>query len=165
MTYDPGPSVRRARGVVIVDAHPDPARPLLDGQGIQVGYHLVTGARVRSGAEYLFKRRTITAAQFDTAERYVATVERMHGARDGRTEGTGRVPPHQQGHPSEDQVNAATDLRRAVDGVGKGGMGLIGAIVLDGNTLDGMAILLSEDVRHVVGRLRAALDRLGEVWS
>lgn len=164
--YDAGPEARIAHGnIELGQQRPDPDRPMLDQDGIQIGYHLTAGARVRSGYDYLHRTGAITTEQRDIAERYVLTVERFHGARDGATPGAGRLAAWQTAGPSEAQVNAASDLRRAVNGVGNGAVQLIGAVMLDGLSLTQVARIYGEDQKSVAGRLRAALDRLMEVWQ
>lgn len=145
--------------------HADPDRELRDQAGVIIGFHEIRTARVLSGHGYLLARRTINRAHWEAAERYLTVVAAMGGVRDGDW-GTGvRVPPHQQGHPSEAMVDAHTAMRRAIDGVGKGPMGLIGAVCLDGATMAGLSLLMGEPEKHTIGRLKAALERLREVWG
>lgn len=159
------PPQRLARGDLELAMRPDLDRPMRVGSGVQVGYHQVEGLRVRTGAAYLFAKGTITADLANVADRYVETVERMHGANDAEWMGETGGAFTWRGHPTETQIEAAGLLRVAVDRVGKGPMGLIGAVMLDGQTLVAMGVLLGEDRKAVVGRLRAALERLGEVWE
>jgi len=157
---------RYARGDIELNVpHADPSRPLRDQGGVEIGFHEIRTARVRSGHTYLRNRGTIDADHWDVAERYCVTVAAMKGARDAEWGMGIRVPPHQQGHPAQTMVDAASSIRVAVDKVGKGPMGLIGAVCLDGATMEGLSILMDEPEKHTIGRLKAALERLGEVWG
>ena len=157
---------RYARGDIELNVpHADPGRPLHDQDGLEIGFHEVRTARVRSGHTYLRNKGTIGQDHWEVAERYCYTVEAMGGVRDGEW-GTGiRVPPHQQGHPAQTMVDAASAIRVALDGVGKAPMGLIGAVCLDGATMAGLSILMDEPEKQTIGRLKAALERLGDVWG
>jgi len=157
---------RYARGDIELDQpHADPDRPLLDQDGVAIGFHEVRSARVRSGPDFLRRRGVITQAHWETAERYQAVAAACEGVRDGEWATGVRVPPHQQGHPSEAIVEAHALMRAAVDGVGKPAMGIIGAVCLEGATMAGLALLMDEHERHTIGRLRSALERLAEVWG
>lgn len=157
---------RYAHGDIELDVpHADPARELKDQKGVTIGYHLVNTARTRSGPDYLLAKGTIGPHHCDTAHRYLAVVAAMGGVRDGEWGIGVRIPPHQQGHPSEAMVNAHTAMRLAIDMVGKTAMGIIGAVCLDGATMAGLEILMDEPEGAMKGRLRAALERLAEVWG
>jgi len=157
---------RFARGDVELDQpHADPDREMRDQQGVVIGFHEIRTARVRSGHGYLLSRGVISAAHWATAERYLAVVAAMGGVRDGDWSLGTRTPPHQQGHPSAAMVDATTAMRVAIDRVGKGPMGIVGAICIDGATIGGLSILLGEPDKVTIGRLRAALERLAEVWG
>lgn len=157
---------RVARGDIELDQpHADPDRPLLDQGGVAIGFHEIRTARVRSGHGYLLARGAIGRDHWEAAERYLAVVAAMGGVRDGDWGSGVRLPPHQQGHPSEAMVDAHSAMRLAIERVGKGPMGIIGAVCLDGATLAGLAILLDEPAQQTLGRLKAALERLREVWG
>jgi hypothetical protein len=157
---------RYARGDVELNVpHADPDRPLVDQGGLAVGFHEIRTARVRSGPAYLLSRGTINRDHYEAAERYFAVVVAAGGIRDGEWGSGIRVPPHQQGHPTQAIVDAQGLLRVAIDRVGKGPMGVIGAVCLDGATMAGLSILMDEPEKHTIGRLKAALERLREVWG
>lgn len=163
--YDAGPVARLAHGDVELNTtRPDPDRPLRGHRGVQIGYHSTTGARVRSGHDYLLARGTITPEQHSTAERYLTLAERADGAREFASDGAGRLPPHRQGSPSEAQVNAASELRSAAAAIGGVGAFVVRGIVVEGSTLGRLSRIFAEDEKSIVGRLRAALDRLAELW-
>lgn len=157
---------RYARGDVELNVpHADPDRPLVDQGGVTIGFHEICGPRVRSGPAYLLSRGTINRDHYEAAERYFAVVVAAGGIRDGEWGSGIRVPPHQQGHPTQAIVDAQGLLRVAIDRVGKGPMGVIGAVCLDGATMAGLSILMDEPEKHTIGRLKAALERLREVWG
>jgi len=157
---------RYARGDVELNvSHADPDRPLVDQGGLAIGFHEIRTARVRSGPAYLLSRGTINRDHYEAAERYFAVVVAAGGIRDGEWGSGIRVPPHQQGHPTQAIVDAQGLLRVAIDRVGKGPMGVIGAVCLDGATMAGLSILMDEPEKHTIGRLKAALERLREVWG
>lgn len=157
---------RYARDDIELDQpHADPDRPLRDQAGVTIGFHEVRTARVRSGPAYLLARGTIGKEHWEAAERYLAVVAAAAGSRD-REFGSGvRVPPHQQGHSTQAMLDAGKLLRLAVEMVGKGPMGVIGAVCIDGATMAGLSILMDEPEKHTIGRLKAALERLREVWG
>lgn len=157
---------RFAKGDVELDQpHADPDRELRDKDGVAIGFHEIRTARVCSGPDYLLARRTIDREHWEVAQRYLAVVAAMGGVRDGEWGAGVRLPPHQQGHPSEAMVDAHSAMRAAIEGVGKGPMGIIGAVCLDGVTMAGLSLLVGEHEKQVIGRLKAALERLGEVWG
>jgi hypothetical protein len=157
---------RYARDDIELDQpHADPERELLDQQGLVIGFHEIRTARVRSGPAYLLARGTIGREHFEAAERYLDVVAAMGGVRDGEWGSGIRVPAHQQGHPSQAIVDAHSAMRVAVDRVGKGPMGLIGAMCIDGATMANLSLLMDEPEKHTIGRLKAALERLREVWG
>lgn len=157
---------RYAHGDIELDVpHADPKREMKDQRGVTIGHHEVRTPRARSGPDYLLAKGTIGRDHWDTAQRYMAVVAAMGGVRDGEWGSGVRIPPHQQGHPSEAMVDAHTAMRAAIDMVGKGPMGIIGAVCLDGATMAGLAILMDEPEKQTIGRLKAALERLAEVWG
>jgi hypothetical protein len=157
---------RFARDDIELDQpHADPERELRDQQGLVIGFHEIRTARVRSGPAYLLARGTIGKEHWEAAERYLAVVAAMGGVRDGEWGSGIRVPAHQQGHPSQAIVDAHSAMRVAVDRVGKGPMGLIGAVCIDGSTMAGLSLLMDEPEKQTIGRLKAALERLREVWG
>lgn len=157
---------RFARGDIELNVpHADPDRPLVDQGGVTIGFHEICGPRVRSGPAYLLARGTINRDHYEAAERYFAVAVAARGIRDGEWASGIRVPPHQQGHPTQAIVDAQGLLRVAIDRVGKGAMGVIGAVCLDGATMAGLSILMDEPEKHTIGRLKAALERLREVWG
>lgn len=163
------PSVSKARfdrGDIDLDVpHADPERDMHDQRGVVIGAHEIRTARVRSGHSYLLAQRAINPDHWEAAERYLDVVAAMGGVRDAEWAGGVRVPPQQQGHPSEAMVEAHARMRRAIEGVGRGPMGIISAVCLDGATLAGLALLLGEPRRQTIGRLKAALERLRDVWG
>lgn len=145
--------------------HADPERELRDQDGVVIGFHEIRTATVLSGHDYLLARRTINRGHWEAGQRYLEVVAAMGGVRDGEW-GTGvRLPPHQQGHPSEAMVGAHSAMRVAIERVGKGPMKIIGAVCRDGATMAGLSLLMGEPEKHTIGRLKAALERLAEVWG
>lgn len=161
MKTDTIPAQRLKRGDLELAWRPDPERsPHSPG-----GYPLVAGYRARGGADYLLARRVISRAHFNTAQAFLDVAQALQGARDGDDDVPVRLPLHQRGHPAEAALEAAERLRIAVDRVGKGPMGIIGAVVLDNATLGNLGVLYGEPEKAMGGRLRAALERLAEVWD
>lgn len=148
---DIGTSIRRLRGDVEVVDRADPDAP----------NRTVRGARVR--VHYL--SMSLTDPQREAADRLAVQAEAADGA-EWRPDGE-RVkrPLYQLGHPTERQVAAAGDLRRAREAVGNAAWGLLKSVVVDNVPLDKLAADGTEN-RHILrGRVLAGLDRLVEVWG
>ena len=157
---DLGPAIRRERGEVVVEFRPDPDNPQRA---------TVKGARAAQGGhDYLRARGSLDAAQHAAAERYSTA---YHGqAKSGchlaaAMAGNVRVPPHQQGHPSAEMVDCATMIRRADLILGPGAAALVRMVVIQGMTLGTISGASGETDQSALGRLRAALDRLAEMWG
>lgn len=158
--------VRFRRGDVELDQpHADPEREQRNHAGQVVGYHEIRTARVRSGHGFLFARGTIERDHWLVGERFVEVTAASQGVREGEWIAAGRLSPHQQGHPCTAMVEALTLLRRADAQVGKPAMAIVAAVCRDGVTLSDLAAVRGEPDRQIVGRLKAALERLGEVWG
>lgn len=158
---------RWQRGEVEIDDHADPDRPMRDQSGVQVGFHTIRGARAAQGGHaYLRRRGSIDDAQFAAAARYV---DAWHGCeRSGSTlgaAGTTRLPVHQQGHPTMAMLQAAEALRQVDRSLGHAGRLIVHQVAVQGWTLGTIGGAAGEGDQVTLGRLRAALDRLVEVWG
>ncbi len=155
---DLGPAIRLARGDVVEEFRPDPAKP----QGAPV-----KGARASQGGhDYLRRRGSLDAAQHAAAARYADAWQGME--RSGSTLGAAgsvRLPPHQQGHPTQAMVACAADVRLAVECLGPGARLLVHQVSVQGWTLGTIGGAAGEGDQVTLGRLRGALDRLAEVWG
>lgn len=155
------------RGDVTMDEHADPSRPLRAADGVQVGYHPIRGVRASQGGhDYLLKRGSIDQCQYLAADRYCVG---WHGAnRSGSTLGelgSARVPAHQQGCPTTAMLACAADIRAATAALGQGARILVHQVVIQGWTLGAVGSGAGEGDQITLGRLRAALDRLAEIWE
>lgn len=156
---DMGPMIRINRGDVVAEFRPDPDAP---------GGIVVRGARAAQGGhDYLHRRGSLDAAQHAAASRYSAA---WHGAgRSGcATAGllaAGRLAPSQRGHPTEAALGCAADIRLAHAALGPGQAALVQMVVLRGLTLGVVGGAAGEGDQVTLGRLRAALDRLAEMWG
>lgn len=160
LRVDLGPAIRRERGEVVTEFRPDPDNPQTA---------TVKGARAAQGGhDYLRARGSLDDAQHAAACRYS---DAMHGhVRSGchlaaAMQGAGRTPPHQQGHPSPDMVAAAALIRQADAILGPGQTALVRMVVIQGLTLGTVGGAAGEGDQVTLGRLRAALDRLAELWA
>ncbi len=160
-------AARWRRGEIFVEDHADPARPMRDADGVQVGYHQIRGTRAAQGGhDYLLRRGSLDAAQHMAASWFLAAWqgrERSRCALAGA--GEVRTPLHQQGHPSVAMLRAAKLLREAEGALGQGAMILVHNVVVRGMTLGTIGGAAGEGDQVTLGRLRAALDRLAEVWG
>lgn len=159
---------RWQRGEVEIDDHADPDRPMRDQAGVQVGYHTIRGARAAQGGhDYLLRRRTIDAAQHAAADRYARAWE-TRGGRLGcplAGDGGGRLPPHERGHPTMAMLRAQETLDQAKRTLSQGALIIVQKVVLEGATLGAIGGAAGEGDQVAIGRLRAALDHLVEVWG
>lgn len=156
---DLGPAIRIKRGEVVAEFRPDPAKP---------GGAPVKGARAAQGGhDYLLRRGSLDRTQHAAAVRYC---DAWHGM--DRSVGTlgalatpGRLPPHQQGCPTSRMVACASDIRTADAAIGQAARILVRRVVIDGQTLGTVGGAAGEGDQVTLGRLRAALDRLTEIWG
>ena len=156
---DLGPAIRLARGEVVAEFRADPDNPQ---RGTVKG-----GRAAQGGHDYLLRRGSLDAEQHRAAEFYCAawhTVSRS-GCSLPSAESVARVAPHQQGHPSAQMVDAAGMLRLAKQALGPGALFLVQRVVVEGSTLGTIGGAAGEGDQVTLGRLRAALDRLCEVWD
>lgn len=157
---DLGTAIRRERGDVVVEFRPDPDNP-------QRG--TVKGARASQGGhDYLWRRGSIDDTQHEAAVRYsdayhgqVKSGCQLAAAMDGGI----RLPPHQQGHPSEGMVDNASTIRQADFILGRDASALVQMVVIEGMPLFTIGEAAGEHDRIALGRLRGALDRLAELWD
>ena len=158
---------RWRRGEVIREDHADPDRPMRGQDGVQTGFHAIRGARAAQGGhDYLLRRGSIDNAQHRAADRYHAAwhgVERSGSALGGA--GGVRLPLHQQGCPTAAMVACAADMMAAKDALGVGARILVHQVVVQGWTLGTVGGGSGENDQVTLGRLRAALDRLVEIWG
>lgn len=148
---DLGPSIRRTKAagavtapVVVVD-RPDPEKP----QGTPV-----RGARAVIIYDWLHTHGMLTDEQREAADRYLVRLEQASGAVECRGDRVVRGGGG-QGTPTERQVSALADLRRAdaVLGVDRDLVRLVvGKNLEPEDGLDG-------------GRFAAALGRLADMWG
>lgn len=126
----------------------------------------VRGASRRCGYDWLHARGVISDTQREAADRYCVAHERLAGGNDRASAAIARVPPWLQGHPAQQQVQASADIRAVHAWVGHGANRLaLDGVVLEGRTLDSLAMLLSEPMPGVLGRLRAVLDIMASQWG
>lgn len=154
---DLGPRIAGAlRGDVAVIDRADPDSP----------NRTLRAASRRSGYDWLHARGVITDNQREAADRYCVAHERLSGANERRAVSIARVPPWQQGHPAQQQVEASADIRRVHAWIGQNANRLaLDGLVLEGRTLESISCLLSEPVPGVLGRLRAVLDIMASQWG
>lgn len=105
---------------------------------IQAGVRV---ARTRCLHEVWHDDGDLADREYDAAERYRADYERASGAA-SRSDAVARLPPWQQGHPSEMQVVATTRLRVAQQAIGLLASRLIEAACCHGAGLNALADLL-----------------------
>ena len=160
-------AARWRRGEVFVEDHADPARPMRDADGVQVGYHQIRGTRAAQGGhDYLLRRGSLDAVQHAAADRFLRAWEghaRLSSAL-ANVDGV-QVPPHQRGHPSMARLSHAETLRQAQAALGSGQLSLVYNVVVRGLTLGTVGGAAGETDLDTRGRLRGALDRLAEVWG
>lgn len=159
-------NARTARGDVFKAEHADPDRPLRDQDGVQTGFHSIKGMRAAQGGhDYLLRRGSIDADQHRAADRYAASwagTVRSGSALGGI--GNVRLPVHQQGCPTSAMVACAADIRMAAAALGQGARILVHQVAVQGITLAAISEASGEKGEIALGRLRAALDRLCELW-
>lgn len=151
--------MRVLRGDAVEEYRPDPANP----QG-----GTVKGARAAQGGhDYLMRRGSLDAAQHAAADRYSASWHGMgrSGCAAAGLMGAGRVPPHMQGHPAQAMLACAMDVRIADRTLGNGASSLLRMVIVEGRTLGTVGGAAGEGDQVTLGRVRAALDRLAELWG
>lgn len=147
---DLGPRHLHRRGELEVVHGPDPDQPNR------------TVRRARRVVHYL--AMDLTDPQREAADRLCVQAERASGA--GWRPGGMHLarPLWQRGHPTEAQIAALADLRRAREALGAVAWLLVETVIIRNVAVDRLAERRGES-RHVLrGRLLAALDRLVELW-
>lgn len=152
---DFGPVIRVNRGDVIKTEGPCPTDPR------------ATVRRGRAICHYdrLHARGGLTDAEREAADLYAVLLEQESGARDRPTVSTGRTPPWLQGHPAEMQVRAAAKLRTAHEAIGHHARALLRRFVGENQPINIIAGQMKMDEKQCMGRTRAALTRLAELWG
>jgi hypothetical protein len=127
-------------------------------------HRTVRGAQRVPGYHRLWREGSITDEQREAADRYRDLAERASGA----CWRPDRPPVRQPGQgygPSEMQIDAEHELRRARDAIGRHGRRVADMIAIAGLTLEDIGSSLSQS-RHVArGAVLAVLERLVEHWQ
>ena len=153
---DYGTPERWARGDVERVCRPDPDAP----------HRTVSGARVVARYVEAWRRGQITDAEREAADRWDVLTARAGGASSCSTLARGGVrdAPWRR-TPPEAQLAAITQLRHAREVVGRDAADLLDAWVVHGVCVAALAGQRGENAHHVMGRIRAALVRLVELWG
>jgi hypothetical protein len=153
---DYGPIIRVNRGDVIRVEGPCPIDPK------------ATVRRGRAICQYdrLHARGGLTDPEREAADLYAVLLEQESGARDRPVvKAGGRTPPWLQGHPAETQVKAAAKLRGAHEAIGHYSRALLRRFIEDNQPVSLIASQMKMDEKQCMGRVRAALTRLAELWG
>ena len=149
---DFGPVLERVEVLAVAD----PAAPMAT----------IRRARVRFHYDTLHRRGGLTDAEREAADRFGKTCEAFEGARDRPAPGMPvHREPHQQGHPTLSQVQAAASLRAVQAAVGNDANALLLLYVRDNLPASEVAQRRREREDCTVGRIKAALTRLAEHWG
>jgi hypothetical protein len=127
---------------------PDPARPMRDANGVQVGWHETKGARAYVAYEAL----PLTAGQLAAARRIHDACEAITGAREFNGGGLGGRAFWQVGGPSAAMVEAAADLRAVACILGRAHERAVLLLVVNGDVGD-------------LDVLRGALETMAAYWG
>jgi hypothetical protein len=153
---DYGPPERWARGDLERVCRPDPDAP----------HRTVAGARVVARHVEAWRRGQITDAEREAADRWDVLTARSGGspscyvlAREG-----GKDAPWRR-TPPEAQLAAITQLRHAREIVGRDSAALLDAWIVGGAFVTALAEQRGENPRAIMGRIRAGLSRLVELWG
>ena len=153
---DYGPPERWAHGDVERVCRPDPDDPR----------RTVSGARVVARYVEAWRRRQITDEEREAADRWDVLTERASGARACYDVARGEVrdAPWRR-TPPEAQLAAITQLRHAREIVGRDAAALLDAWIVRHECVTVLAARRGEHPRQAMGRIRAALTRLVELWG
>jgi len=153
---DYGPPERWARGDVERVCRPDPDDPR----------RTVSGARVVARYVEAWRRGHITDEEREAADRWGVLTERASGARACYDVARGEVrdAPWRR-TPPEAQLAAIAQLRHAREVIGRDAAGMLDAWVVRGVCVAALAGQRGENAHQVMGRIRAALVRLVELWG
>lgn len=152
---DFGPTIRINRGDIIKTEGPCPHDPKVS----------VRRGRAVCHYDRLHARGGLTDGEYMAADYYAQLLEREAGCRDRPVVPIGRRDPWMQGHPVETQVQAAAKLRTAHEAVGHFGRALLRRFVGENQPVTEIARLMSMNEQQCLGRLRASLTRLAEIWG
>ncbi len=149
VALDHGPAIRLARGDVEVGDGPDPDMPSRTVRRARVVVH--------------YAAMTLSAPQREAADRLCVQAERSAGATWKPDGVVVALHQAQRGHPSEVQVVATTDLRRARAVLGEVAWALVWRLVVEN-----VPLVQDAEGGHaravLTGRVLAGLDRLAEHW-
>ena len=153
---DYGPPERWARGDVERVCRPDPDDPR----------RTVSGARVVARYVEAWRRGHITDEEREAADRWGVLTERASGARACYDVARGEVrdAPWRR-TPPEAQLAAITQLRHAREVVGRDAAALLDAWIVHHECVTVLAARRGEHPRQAMGRIRAGLTRLVELWG
>jgi hypothetical protein len=153
---DYGPPERWARGDVERGYRPDPDAP----------HRIVSGARVVARYVEAWRRGQITDAEREAADKWEVLTARAGGASAcyDATRGEVRAEPWRR-TPPEAQLAAITQLRHAREIVGRDAAALLDAWIVHNVCVTALVTRPAENRHQVMGRIRAALVRLAELWG
>jgi len=153
---DYGPPERWARGDVERVCRPDPDDPR----------RTVSGARVVARYVEAWRRGQITDEEREAADRWDVLTARANGISTGSAVAGSevRAAPWLR-TPPEAQLAAITQLRHAREIVGRDAAALLDAWVVLNVSVTTVSEQRGEGREQVMGRLRAGLARLVELWG
>jgi len=152
---DYGPPERWARGNVERVFRPDPDAP----------HRTVSGARVVARHVEAWRRGQIGDAEREAADKWdVLTARAEGGGSCSAVTGNGVRSAPWRRTPPEAQLAAITQLRHAREIVGQDAADLLDAWIVHHASVMALAAQRAESRHQVMGRLRAALARLVELW-
>jgi len=153
---DYGPPERWAHGDVERVCRPDPDDPR----------RTVSGARVVARYVEAWRRGNITDEEREAADRWDVLTARASGAGACYDVARGEVrdAPWRR-TPPEAQLAAITQLRHAREVVGRDAAALLDAWIVHHECVTVLAARRGEHPRQAMGRIRAGLTRLVELWG
>lgn len=158
---------KRPRAIPLSDFGPVPARVEVAAVADPDNPNrTIWRAQKKSHYNTLWKRGGLSDAEREAADRFGKTCEAFEGARDRPAPGMPvHREPHQQGHPTLSQVQAAASLRAVQAAVGNDANALLLLYVRDNKPASEIAERRREREDTTVGRIKAALTRLAEHWG
>jgi hypothetical protein len=142
-----------ANGRVVLGINrPDPARPMRDQNGVQVGFHETQGAAAYVAYEALWSNGLLTDVEREAADRICVAAELVTGARETTGGGLRGRAFWESGGISPMAVQAASDLRAVGD-------------VLDAATSDAVVRLVCYGQGLFYHRAKAGLAAMAVHWG